>query len=82
MCEKVNFNIIEKNKYDNIEDITKYIQVIVNKLITKGTIEERILELQTKKKILSENLIEGNAEASLATLNEEDIKNLLTYSND
>ena len=33
MCEKVNFNIIEKNKYDNIEDITKYIQVIVNKLI-------------------------------------------------
>ena len=30
MCEKVNFNIIEKNKYDNIEDITKYIQVIVN----------------------------------------------------
>ncbi len=35
MCEKVNFNIIEKNKYDNIEDITKYIQVIVNKLIVK-----------------------------------------------
>ena len=33
MCEKVNFNIIEKNKYYNIEDITKYIQVIVNKLI-------------------------------------------------
>ncbi len=26
MCEKVNFNVIEKNKYDNVDDITKYIQ--------------------------------------------------------
>lgn len=33
MCEKVNFNVIEKNKYDNIDDITKYINNIVNKLI-------------------------------------------------
>ena len=24
MCEKVNFNVIEKNKYDNIDDITKF----------------------------------------------------------
>ena len=35
MCEKVIFNIIEKNKYENIDDITKYIQAIVNKLIVK-----------------------------------------------
>ena len=33
MCKKVNFNVIDKNKYDNIDDITKYIQIIVNKLI-------------------------------------------------
>ena len=33
MCEKINFNVIEKNKYDNVDDITKYIQAIVNKLI-------------------------------------------------
>lgn len=33
MCEKVNFNVIEKNKYDNIDDITKFINNIVNKLI-------------------------------------------------
>jgi len=33
MCEKINFNVIEKNKYDNINDITKYINIIVNKLI-------------------------------------------------
>lgn len=33
MCEKVNFNVIEKNKNDNIEDIEKFINNIVNKLI-------------------------------------------------
>ena len=33
MCEKVNFNVIEKNKYNNIDDITKYINSIVNRLI-------------------------------------------------
>ena len=33
MCEKVNFNIIEKNKFDNTDDITKFINSIVNKLI-------------------------------------------------
>ncbi len=35
MCEKVNFNVIEKNKYENIDDITKYINSIVNRLIIK-----------------------------------------------
>ena len=33
MCEKVNFNVIEKNKFDNTDDITKFINNIVNKLI-------------------------------------------------
>ena len=35
MCKKVNFNVIEKNKYNNVDDITKYIQAIVDKLIVK-----------------------------------------------
>ncbi len=33
MCERVNFNVIEKTKNENIEDIVKVIQTIVNKLI-------------------------------------------------
>ena len=33
MCEKVNFNVIEKNKNSNIEDIVKSIEIIINKLI-------------------------------------------------
>ena len=33
MREKINFNVIEKNKNDSINEITKYINIIVNKLI-------------------------------------------------
>lgn len=33
MRKKVIFNVIEKNKYENIDDITKFINSIVNKLI-------------------------------------------------
>lgn len=33
MSEKVNFNVIEKNKNSNIEDTAKSIETIVNKLI-------------------------------------------------
>ena len=35
MCEKVYFNVIEKSKYKNIDDTTKYINSIVNRLIIK-----------------------------------------------
>ncbi len=35
MREKVNFNVIEKNKSDNIDDITKYINIVVSRLIIK-----------------------------------------------
>lgn len=57
---------------------TKTVEVI--KLICKGTIEERILELQNKKKILSDKLIEGEDRDQniLSKLTEKDIKNLLT----
>ncbi len=72
----------ENQATDRAHRIGQTKKVIVNKLITKGTIEERILELQEKKKILSENLIEGKSTQTLDTLNEEDIKNLLTFSND
>ncbi len=58
---------------------TKNVEVI--KLICKGTIEERIIELQNKKKILSDTLIEGeNRDQNLLEkLSEKDIKNLLIF---
>lgn len=35
MCKKVNFNVIEKTKHENVEDIVKAIHRIVNTLIVK-----------------------------------------------
>lgn len=57
--------------------------VDVIKFITRGTIEEKILELQKKKKILSDKLIdEDNVNNSFNNLTEKDIKELLSYDND
>lgn len=35
MCEKVNFNVIEKINHQNEKEIANYISIIVNKLIAK-----------------------------------------------
>ena len=35
MCKKVKFNIIEKNKFENPNDITKYITNAINELIIR-----------------------------------------------
>lgn len=60
---------------------TKVVQVI--KLISRGTIEERILELQKKKKELSDKIIEGENRGQnlLSSLTEEDIRHLLSFEN-
>lgn len=55
----------------------KVVEVI--KLITKGTIEEKILDLQKKKQKLSDLLIEGESENVFSALTEEDVRNLLAY---
>lgn len=56
------------------------VQVI--KFICRGTIEEKILELQEKKKILSEKLIEGDNRQDnlISLLDEEEFRKLLSYS--
>ena len=58
---------------------TKSVEVI--KLIASGTIEERILELQQKKKALADELIEKGSAGNIAlsSLSEEDIKNLIDF---
>lgn len=60
---------------------TKNVEII--KLISKGTIEERILELQEKKKRLSDSVIEGESREQnlINTLTEEDLKALLINNN-
>ena len=74
---------VENQATDRAHRIGQKKNVSVLKIICKGTIEERIMELQEKKKYLSDNLIENNDNAgSISNLKEEDIKNLLSFSNE
>ena len=72
---------VENQATDRAHRIGQTKKVEVIKLICKGTIEERIIELQNKKKILSDTLIEGENrdQNNLEKLSEKDIKNLLTF---
>lgn len=72
---------VENQATDRAHRIGQTKKVIVNKIITKGTIEERILELQNKKKILSENLIEGDTSTEMiSSLTENELKDLLKFN--
>ena len=74
---------VENQATDRAHRIGQKKNVSVLKIICKGTIEERIIELQEKKKYLSDNLIENNDNVgSISNLKEEDIKNLLSFSNE
>ncbi len=56
--------------------------VEVIRFITKGTIEEKILDLQEKKKLLSDKLIDEEvSDKAFSKLTEKDIKDLLSYEN-
>lgn len=73
----------ENQATDRAHRIGQKNTVEVIHLITKGTIEEKILELQNKKRILSDKLIDGEIRDKniLSELTKEDIKNLLSYEN-
>ena len=72
---------VENQATDRAHRIGQTKKVTVIRFVIRGTIEERIIELQNKKKILSDNLIEGKDNSDvLSSLNEDDIKDLLSYS--
>lgn len=73
----------ENQATDRAHRIGQKNTVEVIHLITKGTIEEKILELQNKKRILSDKLIDGEIRDKniLSELTKEDIKKLLSYEN-
>lgn len=75
---------VENQATDRAHRIGQKNTVEVIKLVCKGTIEERILELQNKKKILSDNLIEGEDRDQniISKLSEKDIKRLLSMDNE
>ena len=75
---------VENQATDRAHRIGQKNTVEVIRLITKGTIEERILELQTKKRKLAELLIdnENSNENNFSKLTEDDIKMLLSMNNE
>ena len=75
---------VENQATDRAHRIGQKNTVEVIRLITKGTIEEKILELQNKKRKLAELLIdnENNNENNFSKLTEDDIKMLLSMDNE
>lgn len=73
----------ENQATDRAHRIGQKNTVEVIKLVTRGTIEEKILSLQEKKKMLSDKIIDGSVRDSniISSLTEKDIRNLLTYEN-
>ena len=66
---------VENQATDRAHRIGQVKPVFVYKLIAKGTLEERIVELQTKKGALAAGLLDGDATAASA-LNAKDLQAL------
>ena len=73
----------ENQATDRAHRIGQKNTVEVIRLVSKGTIEEKVLELQEKKKELSNRIIDRSDldKNVLSELTENDIKNLLAYEN-
>jgi SNF2 family DNA or RNA helicase len=70
-------NAVEQQAIDRTHRIGQTKNVFAYKLICKDTVEERIIQLQQKKKELAENLV-TEEEGFVKTLTEQDIEFLLS----
>ncbi|WP_179295549.1 DEAD/DEAH box helicase [Bacillus sp. FJAT-45350] len=68
---------VEQQAADRAHRLGQKNVVQVVKFVTKGTIEEKIMQLQEKKKALFDNVIQSG-EASLSSLSEKDIREILS----
>ncbi|XP_027774337.1 ATP-dependent helicase rhp16-like [Solanum pennellii] len=67
---------VEQQAQDRVHRIGQYKPVMIVRFVIENTTEERILELQEKKKLLFEGTIGGSSEAS-GKLTNEDLMSLL-----
>jgi SNF2 family DNA or RNA helicase len=67
---------VEAQAIDRAHRIGQENKVIIYKFITRGTVEEKIMALQSRKLALAEELI-SNEESFMKTLNNNDIRALL-----
>ena len=69
---------VEEQATDRAHRIGQTNSVHVIKLITKGTIEEKIYKLQRKKKELSESVIEAK-EVFISSLSKKELEELFSF---
>lgn len=68
---------IEDQAADRVHRFGQQKAVQIIRLVSKGTIEERINELQSKKRELIDSVIDSNNEESISSLTKEEILQLL-----
>lgn len=59
ICPPPLSQFIEEQAIDRVHRLTQTVDVVVYKLTVRDTVEERILELQEKKRLLAMHAIEG-----------------------
>lgn len=70
--------MVERQATDRAHRLGQENRVMVYKLITRGTVEEKMLKLQEKKQNLFDNIIENNV-SPIKAVSWEDIQELLAY---
>ncbi|KAF5017356.1 hypothetical protein F66182_10724 [Fusarium sp. NRRL 66182] len=67
---------VEEQAIDRVHRLTQTVDVVIYKLTVSKTVEERILELQEKKRLLAEQAIEGGMRKEALKLGLNEIINL------
>lgn len=70
---------VEEQAIDRVHRLTQTVDVIVYKLTVKNSVEERILELQEKKRLLAEAAIEGGTRKESLKLGLKEIMDLFKH---